>query len=154
MKNSILLLAFTGAAMLSTFTSCGTSSRDKLDNAKEDVKDAEQDLAESKKELREANDDYQKEVGIYRLDIAKKIVVNNENIEGLKKMIQNEPKESKLKLELRVVELEQKNKDLKVKMDNYQANQRDTWEDYKNEFNRDMEELGSALKDLGKKNVK
>jgi hypothetical protein len=154
MKNSILLLAFTGAAMLSTSTSCGTSSSDKLDNAKEDVKDAEQDLAESKKELREANDDYQKEVGIYRLDIAKKIVVNNENIEGLKKMIQNEPKESKLKLELRVVELEQKNKDLKVKMDNYQANQRDTWEDYKNEFNRDMEELGSALKDLGKKNVK
>jgi outer membrane murein-binding lipoprotein Lpp len=154
MKNSILLLAFTGAAMLSTFTSCGTSSSDKLDDAKEDVQDAEKDLAESRKELREANDAYQKEVGIYRLDIAKKIVVNNENIEKLKKMIETEPKDSRVKLEIRVVELEQKNKDLKVKMDNYEANQRDTWEDFKKEFNHDMDELGTALKDLGKKNVK
>ncbi|MBK7408934.1 MAG: hypothetical protein IPJ40_13250 [Saprospirales bacterium] len=47
----------------------------------------------------------------------------------------------------RIETLEQKNRDLRTKMANYEQNQSD-WESFKREFNHDMDELGQALKDF------
>ena len=47
-----------------------------------------------------------------------------------------------------------KNSDLKMKLDNYKAEGKENWKKFKIEFNRDMEELGIAFKDLTVKNVK
>jgi hypothetical protein len=43
--------------------------------------------------------------------------------------------------------LEQQNKDLKKRIEDYETSQSD-WEKFKSEFNHDMEELGKALKDF------
>ena len=55
--------------------------------------------------------------------------------------------------EKKIEMLEQKNIDLKAKMEAYEKNQSD-WESFKREFNHDMDELGSALKDLTVDNKK
>ncbi len=47
----------------------------------------------------------------------------------------------------RIERLEQKIADLKTRMNEYEKNQTG-WESFKREFNHDMDELGSALKDL------
>ena len=47
----------------------------------------------------------------------------------------------------KIENLEQKNKDLKIKLETYETNHSD-WETFKREFNHDMDELGKALKDL------
>ena len=47
----------------------------------------------------------------------------------------------------KIENIEQKNKDLRVKLDTYETNQSD-WETFKREFNHDMNELGKAFKDL------
>jgi len=47
----------------------------------------------------------------------------------------------------KIENIEQKNKDLKLKLETYETNQSD-WETFKREFNHDMDELGKAFKDL------
>ncbi|MCB2092314.1 MAG: hypothetical protein KDF58_12760 [Alphaproteobacteria bacterium] len=53
----------------------------------------------------------------------------------------------------RIDTLEQKIKDLKKKMENFDNGQSD-WESFKREFNHDMDELGQAFKDLTVNNEK
>ena len=50
--------------------------------------------------------------------------------------------------------LEQKNKDLKNRMDAYGANTQSDWDSFKREFNHDMDALGQAFKDLTVNNKK
>jgi len=51
-------------------------------------------------------------------------------------------------------ELEQKNKNLKMKMAEYQDSGKDNWESFKREFNHDMDELGKSLKNFTDNNKK
>ena len=53
----------------------------------------------------------------------------------------------------RIDTLEQKIKDLKKKMENFDNGQSD-WESFKREFNHDMDDLGQAFKDLTVNNEK
>jgi hypothetical protein len=50
--------------------------------------------------------------------------------------------------------LELKSKELKAKLNNYHENGKNGWEQFKSEFSRDMNELGSALKDFTVDNKK
>jgi hypothetical protein len=43
---------------------------------------------------------------------------------------------------------------LKMKLEDYQLNGKEGWEKFKAEFNHDMDELGSALKNLTEDNTK
>ena len=49
--------------------------------------------------------------------------------------------------ENKIAKLEEKNRELKQKLDNYETSQSD-WEAFKTEFNHDMDEFGKAFKDL------
>ena len=50
--------------------------------------------------------------------------------------------------------METKNEELRVKIETYKADGNENWEKFKTEFNRDMSELGEAIKNLTVKNVK
>ena len=56
--------------------------------------------------------------------------------------------------EKKIDELEQKNSELKKRLDDYKADGKEKWEKFKAEFSHDMDELGKAFKDLTVKNVK
>ena len=43
---------------------------------------------------------------------------------------------------------------MKKRLEDYKADSKDKWESFKTEFNHDMDELGSAFKDLTVKNTK
>ncbi len=147
MKNSISTLAVSILLVAFALFSGCQSSEKKVDEAQEDV-------TEANKALDEANAEYLADIEAYRREKADAIAANDSSIVALKAKIANEKKDVKADYEKKITELEQKNKDLKVKMDDYKDEGKENWESFKREFNHDMDELGNALKDLTVNNKK
>jgi len=146
MKKTISFLTASTFAVAIILSSC-TSSSEKVENAQDDVTKAT--IA-----LDEANKEYLADIEKYRIETAEKILANEKNIMELNLLIANEKKEAKADYKKKMAELEQKNNTLKNKMLEYKESGKENWDKFKVEFNRDMEELGSAFKDLTVKNVK
>ncbi|WP_375581255.1 hypothetical protein ABWH96_09710 [Marivirga tractuosa] len=127
-----------GATLL--FTSCNSSS-EKLQNAKEDVNEANADLKEAKQE-------YAEEVRLFRIEVGKKITENDKKIDEINAKIKNSKNELRAEYEKQVATLEQNNEELKIKMGDYKATSKENWKSFKSEFNKDMNRLGSALKNF------
>ncbi|MBA4303076.1 MAG: hypothetical protein C0424_02510 [Sphingobacteriaceae bacterium] len=123
--------------------SCNTPS-EKVENAQEKV-----DIATS--DLDEANKMYEIEVDSFKADVNRQIADNEKEIQRLKSdrnLISSSQSKS---YEADLTELQLKLEKLKVKLNNYEANQRDGWESFKAELKSDMTNLGNALKDFTKK---
>lgn len=118
------------------------------------VEDAKTDVAEANKELDEAKAEYMADMEKYRAETAERIAANEIIIKDLNARIANQKKDAQVKYKQKVAELEQKNRDMKKKMDDYKQDGKENWEKFKTEFNHDMDELGKAFKDLTVKNVK
>ena len=140
MKKSILILA--SATLFSCFvlTSCNTSS-EKVENAADAVDDA--NIA-----LEKANQEYLIDMENYRTTTAERIALNNQSIADFNLRIAKEKKEVKADYQKKIAELEQKNSDMKKRMDDYKADGKEQWETFKTEFSRDMDNLRQAFKDL------
>jgi hypothetical protein len=66
----------------------------------------------------------------------------------------NDKKEFKAKNEKHLTSLEQKNNDMKMRLENYKDEGQIKWLTFKNGFNRDMDKLGNDIKNLSVKIVK
>lgn len=137
MKKSIFMLASLILITSSILTSCNTPA-EKVENAKENVDKANFDLYE-------ANQEYLADVEKYRKESADKIAANNKSIAEFKARIAQEKKEAQVTYSQRITVLEQKNSDLKKKMDVFKAESKEQWEKFKEEFSKDMDELGTAF---------
>ncbi|WP_372793691.1 hypothetical protein [Lutibacter sp.] len=137
MKKSILILAaftfITGAIL----TSCNTSA-EKVDNAEKNVQQANEDLYN-------ANQEYLADVEKYRKETEDKIATNNKSIMEFKARIALEKKDAQIAYAKEITVLEQKNSDLKKKIDTFKAESKEQWENFKVEFGKDMDELGTAF---------
>jgi septal ring factor EnvC (AmiA/AmiB activator) len=84
----------------------------------------------------------------------KEILTDQEkNIAEFKARIAKEKKENRADYEKKLIELENKNSDLKKKLADYKDDGQDKWISFKAEFNRDIDELGKAFKDLTVENI-
>lgn len=140
---AIIALLFLIGGMVN---SCGNNS----ENAKqehENVSDANKELDESAK----AND---AEIAEFRQKTSEKLAENEKNLEAFKARIANEKAEARADYLKRIEVLEKKNSDYKKKLADFKRDGKDKWETFKSEFNRDMDELGNALKNLTVKNNK
>lgn len=82
-------------------------------------------------------------------------IKNNETlIAELKAKMKKAGNKADVTYEKNVDALEQKNTDLKAKLDSYEDKGKSNWESFKSEFNHDMGELGTALKNLAVDNKK
>lgn len=144
MRKSILLFTFIAVVSSLMYTSCKSSS-EKVENAEEKVTEAEQNLNDAQQE-------YQADLDNYRMLTASTIETNNRNIAEFNARIENEKNEVRAEYRTKIAELEAKNNEMKQKLDNYQSEGKDQWESFKNEFNRDMDQLGRSISDLTTKN--
>ena len=150
MKKIILTLVVATAFLTGTiFTGCQSSSqkeasaRDNLQEAKQDLKDVQKDANEEAQKLANAE-----EWETFKSD-AEIIIRNNEiRIADLRVKLNKEGKILDPMYEKKIETLEQQNKDLKRRIEDYEKSHSD-WETFKREFNHDMDELGKALKDIG-----
>lgn len=141
------LLTLTGLALLlgMLFTNCSTPS--------EKVTSAQNDVIEANKRLEVANQEQIAELAAYRRETNAKIVANNESIAAFNARIDSEKEEAREAYKKKVSDLEKKNTDMKKRLDEYKAEGKEGWENFKAEFNHDMDEIGNAMKDLTIKNV-
>jgi predicted nucleic acid-binding Zn-ribbon protein len=145
-KNIVLVIAvctlFTGIIL----TSCNSPAK-KVENAQEDVDKAN-------KELEEANQAYLKDIDNYRKENDAKIAANTKSLEEFNARMKTEKKEARAEYAEKIAALDKKNTDMKRRMDDYVIEGKENWEVFKAEFSRDMNELGTAVKDLTVKNNK
>jgi peptidoglycan hydrolase CwlO-like protein len=146
MKKSILTLAIATFMIGSIVTSCKPNTekeqiaQDSVDSAKVAVTEAEDDLDEAKRAA--TAEEWQQ----FKEDTNAKIDDNNAKIAELKLKIKKTGKDIDKAYQKNIDAMEQKNKELKNKIDSYQNDVNSDWKSFKREFNHDMDELGQSLK--------
>jgi hypothetical protein len=146
MKNQILKFTTIAAIAGFSFSSCN--------NPAKDVEKAETKLDAAQIELSKANSELEAELEKFKFETQLKIDANQQTIAIYNEQIKLEKKESQAAYKEKVEALEAKNTEMKMKIDEYKADGNENWEKFKTEFNRDMSELGDAIKNLTVKNVK
>ncbi len=141
MKNCSLIITSLIAGTI-FFGSCD-SPEGKVENAKNELETAEENLAK-------AQEEYLADIEYYKQDMVQRIENNNQEIEKLKLKISIEDENRELNDAYRkkIGILEERNSELRKKIDTYQAENKDKWENFKREFNRDINELGESLKNF------
>lgn len=141
MKLSILIhWVFIFLAGSSLLTACRTAAQR--------VEKAEDNVVEAKKDLEKVQEAYLADIENYRRETAVKIAANEERIAALNAKTESERKEARAEYKKKVTTLEQRNTNMKKKLDNYKAEGKDKWERFKTDFNREMDDLGNAFKNM------
>ena len=154
MRKSILVLAVTTFLAGNVFTSC-KSNTEKEEDAVENVQDAKENLENVTEDINndaitKANDT---EWQTFKAEANKTIVENEARIVELKKAMNKAGTTFDATYKKNIETLQERNAALKTKIADYENNQTD-WASFKREFDSDMTELGSALKDLTVNNKK
>jgi chromosome segregation ATPase len=164
MKKSIFSLIAAVLFMTTTtfLTSCTSPDKKvenaqvKVDNAQEKVADAKDKVADAKDNLTEAqkmaNAEAEKVANAaawkaYKAEAEVKIKANDVRIAELKASMKKSGKAVTAIYKENVAILEKKNAAMKNRISDYDKSQ-SNWESFKTEFNHDMDELGTALKDF------
>ena len=134
-KNSLLTIIALGLML----NSCKSAQQKEAD-ARQTVADAKQDFQTTK--IDNAN-----EWIIFKGEAEKKIAENDKNIASLKLKIDSPGNTFDGIYRTRIEKLEAKNSELKASLKNYDGAQT-KWKTFKNDFNRDANELGANIKDL------
>lgn len=154
MKKTIFFLAITTIIVGTTVVGCKSTtkeeieSQEKVDVAEQNLKDAKDSLVVAKKAA--TAEEWQ----TFKNQTDSVISYNEAQIAELKLKMQKTGKSVDAKYQKNIDILEQKNKDLKVKVDTYKNDANSDWQSFKREFNHDMDEIGQAFKDLTVDNKK
>jgi len=143
MKNRITTIAIASIIAGTILTSCQSSEK-KVENAKENVVEAKQDLNQIVKDS----------IIQFRTESAIKIAEHEKSIADFRMRIAKDKKANRVKYEAKLAELEQKNTDLKKRLDDYKEESQEQWNSFKVGFNKDMDAFGEAFKNLGSKDKK
>jgi peptidoglycan hydrolase CwlO-like protein len=148
MKRSIFTLAIVTFAMGSIVMSCKPNTekeqaaQESVDSAKVAVSEAEEDLDDARRAA--TAEEWQ----AFKDSTNAKIDENNAEIAKLKLKIKKTGKDIDKAYQRNIDTIEQRNKNLKTKMDSYKNDVNSDWKSFKREFNHDMDELGESLKDF------
>jgi hypothetical protein len=135
-------------------TSFGQEPDRKSVQAREDLQKAQKDVIEAKKDIIEAQKDSIIEYQKFKKESEERIMANDMCIAELTTKMANCKKGDLDKYQKDLAKLEQKNIDLKKKLNDYKLDDQFDWLSFKIEFNHDMEGLDKALKDFSISNLK
>lgn len=140
MKKSILGITLCAVFAGAYLTSCKSAT--------EKVEDAEAEVIVANEDLDNANIEYLAEIENYRKESAEKFAANQKSIDDFNNRKADKKMEAKADYDQKIAELNQKNSDLKKRMDDYKAEGNENWIAFKIEFGRDMDELGKSFSDF------
>ena len=143
MRNTIMVFAVIASMAGMLLTGCGKTTEQKLDKAKEGVGDATQ-------ELKNARAEYLAEWETFKRESEAAIESNGKRIDAFKAKMDKASPTVKAQYDKQVAVLEQRNRDLKKKLDDYKDEGQGKWEEFKTNFKRDMDDLGKTMTDLFK----
>lgn len=148
MKKTIFTLALSTFMAATILVSCQDTSK-KEEEAKDNLEDARRDLDDAKEELSDARQAATaEEWKSFRKSTDSTIRQNELRIAEMKANMKNTGKSIDAIYAKRIEELEQKNNNIKLQVEAYKNDTNSDWEEFKDEYNRDVNELGTAIKNL------
>ena len=153
MKKSILILTSLICISGTVFTGCQSSAKkvenaeDKLANAKDDVADAQRDLIKARQD---SIADYQQ----FKKESEEKFQAHEKSIADFKARIAKEKSDKKEAYEKEIARLEQKDTDMRKRLEDYNEVNKEKWETFKKNFNHELDELGESLKKFSSKDLR
>jgi hypothetical protein len=145
MKKSIFSMAFAAIIMVGIIYSCDSPTK-KVEKAQENLSNAEMELDQAQKD---SIQDFEN----FKLESEIRISDNERVIAAYRQRMLIEKNKFKVEDQKRIDEIEQRNINMRKKIAEYKAEGKDKWISFKQEFNHDMDDLGSAIKNLGVKNT-
>jgi peptidoglycan hydrolase CwlO-like protein len=142
MKKTILVITFCFGIVSAALLSIGCNS------SSQKVEDAQDNVIEANRDLEKANQDYLADIENYKKETAEKIDANDKSINDFNARIANEKANAKADYKRKINALQQKNTDMKKKLDDYKADGKDQWKEFKSDFNHDMNKLNDDFKSL------
>jgi hypothetical protein len=147
----IFVVVFMGLVSLALVKGCSRSSDQKFADAKARVVAAKQDVKEATADVQAAaREEWLK----FKDNANAKIAANEKCIDDYKEKMTTADGKLEKQYDRKIDALEKKNRELKSKLNDYQDSGKDKWEQFKREFNHDIDELGTALKDFTVDNKK
>jgi hypothetical protein len=131
-----------GILIASIFVACSSPSQ-KVETAKADLKDARQ-------EQKDSVADYK----LFKQQSEERIANNEKTIAAFKASRAAGKKQITESEQKMIDDIEQRNIDMRKKIAKYKENGKDNWAAFREEFNHDMDELGTALTGLTVNNTK
>lgn len=148
MKKSVFTFALTAFIIATVLVSCQDTSK-KEEQARDNVEDARRDLDDAKKELSDARQAATaEEWKSFRASTDSTIRQNELQIAKMKANMKNKGKSIDAMYAKKIEELEQKNNNIKLQVQAYKNDTNSDWEAFKEEYNRDINELGTAMKNF------
>lgn len=153
MKKTLFTLAVTTFIAGAIFTGCVSPSQ-KLENAEENVIDAKKAVLDAQSDLNQARQDSITEYQQFKIESENRITANEISIEELQVKIVSANDENRALYVTKLAELQKRNYELKIKLDEYKVDETNKWQTFKSEFKHDMDELGKAFSDFTVSNTK
>jgi len=150
MKKTILTLAVTLFVAGNIFTGCSNSpsQTQKVENAEQKVLDAKTDVREAQNDLNAIQNEAEMNYQQFRIVYDNKIMANEKSIAELKVNVAGANEENRITYKKKLAELERRNDDLKIELNNSKSEGADEWLKFKNKFKNDMDDLGKAFADF------
>ena len=120
---------------------CGKSTDQKVDNAKEK-------LGEAAQELKGAQTEYLAEWQAFKSESEQIFAANQKRIDAFKESLQKAGPEVRAKYGKEVAALEQKNLDLKKKLDEYKDDGKGNWKEFMTSIKNDMDGIENTMKEF------
>ena len=144
-----LLLILLVIASLSMISACKKSADQKLADAQVNEAVADQNVTDAQAKAN-ATDDWQ----AFKAEAETKITANDKIIADYKVKMTNAKGKLLASYDKKIDALELKNKALRTKLYDYKDDGKGSWEKFKSEFNSDIDELGTSLKNFAVDNKK
>jgi len=136
MKTKYFILASSLLIAGLFFTGCNNQ-----ENAKDSVEQANQDMINAQVQ-------FEKDWQQFKSDAELRINDNQQKIDDYKTAMKTTSTKFKAKYENEVLTLEQKNIELKKKLNDFKYERKENWEEFKTTFNNDMDVVSNALNDI------
>ncbi|MCK8142418.1 hypothetical protein MW871_10995 [Flavobacterium sp. I-SCBP12n] len=154
MKKTILNLALTTFIVATVLVGCQDKSKQEAE-AKENVENAKENLDDAKAELSDARRAATEQEWQAFKDSTNATIKQNEiRIGEMKAELKKTGKTIDSEYSKNIQELEEKNKEIKNKLEVYKNNTNSDWQSFKKEFRHDMDDLGQSLKNFTVKDKK
>lgn len=118
-----------------------------LENAKENLINAQDDLD---KAVLDSTNEYDR----YKIESEAKLKANDLKIAELKVKMKADKLEIRTKYEKQLNELEMKNAKLKTNIEDYKETNKNKWEIFKSNLNKEIEDIGKAITKMTEENQK
>jgi predicted RNase H-like nuclease (RuvC/YqgF family) len=144
MKNNIFTYAVLGCMAGTLLAGCDKKAEPKVEPAQE------QKVGDAKQDLKDARANYVAEWQAFKTESEQKIEANEKRIDAFKQKMEHAGTKVKAQYKKDVAALKEKNRELKKKLEEYKDEGQGKWEEFKTNFNNDMDSVGKTMKDLFK----